>query len=233
MNYLSIYNTIVERALSENRRKRKYDDPKYVYYERHHIIPKCIGGTNDGNNLILLTAKEHYVAHQLLVKIYPGIHKLVFALRMMCRSNKYHVRNNKEFEWIKKLNAIATSESQKGKSYGHKFSKGNTTTQGSMNGMFGKTHSDETRLKQSIKAKDRSVDNYKGPKSESHKANIKKSKQLRKYKLISPENIEYIFDNVKEASDFCKISTSVLIKLAGNRYMFDHCREWKCIAILH
>ena len=121
MNYLSIYNSIIDRAKSEDRKKRNVSNPIYVYYELHHIIPKCAGGTNNKHNLILLTAREHFVCHQLLVKIYPGNNKLKFALRMMTATSKNHVRNNKEYEWIRKSVSKALSESQRGKSYGHKY----------------------------------------------------------------------------------------------------------------
>ena len=36
------------------------------YHERHHIIPKCIGGDDNEDNLIDLFAKEHFEAHRLL-----------------------------------------------------------------------------------------------------------------------------------------------------------------------
>ena len=36
------------------------------YHERHHITPKCLGGTNDKENLIDLFAREHFEAHRLL-----------------------------------------------------------------------------------------------------------------------------------------------------------------------
>lgn len=41
------------------------------YFESHHIIPKSLGGSNDIKNRVLLTAKEHYVCHHLLVYMYP------------------------------------------------------------------------------------------------------------------------------------------------------------------
>lgn len=47
------------------------------YVERHHIIPRCMGGTDDLENLVDLTPEEHYVAHQLLVKMNPTNHKLI------------------------------------------------------------------------------------------------------------------------------------------------------------
>ena len=42
------------------------------YFEKHHIIPKSLGGSNDPNNLVYLTAKEHFVCHRLLVKMTTG-----------------------------------------------------------------------------------------------------------------------------------------------------------------
>ena len=53
--------------------------------ELHHIIPRCMGGTDDPINLIQLTAREHFLAHYLLTKIYPSEHKLVYALLCMIR----------------------------------------------------------------------------------------------------------------------------------------------------
>lgn len=62
----------------------------------HHIIPKCIGGTNDRNNIVALTPEEHYVAHQLLVKIHPTNDKLIFAAHRMGTSN------NKLYGWLRR-----------------------------------------------------------------------------------------------------------------------------------
>lgn len=48
------------------------------YTERHHIIPKCMGGDNSEDNLVDLPAKTHYIAHLLLTKMYPE-NSLVWA----------------------------------------------------------------------------------------------------------------------------------------------------------
>jgi len=53
------------------------------YFERHHIVPKCLGGTNDSSNLCSLTAKEHYIAHYLLHMMYPKNRSLWYALFCM------------------------------------------------------------------------------------------------------------------------------------------------------
>lgn len=231
MNYLSIYNSIITNAIQSNRRRKSIKDKSYVYYESHHIIPKCLGGSNDKENLVLLTAKEHFVAHQLLVKIYPKEHKLVFALRMMCASSTKHIRNNKEYKWIKEKVAASSSASQKGRSYGYKFPKEHSLSVGEKNGMYGKNHTEHTKKIQSTKAKDRDPSTYDSarlPKSESYKKNMREIKQTKRYKLISPGGKEYIFDRCSDASDFSGVSVAALIKLAGNCYKFDHCKNWKC-----
>lgn len=61
-----------------------------------------MGGTDDISNIIALTPEEHFVAHQLLIKIHPDNHKLIYAARMMCVSNGKNKRNNKSYAWLKK-----------------------------------------------------------------------------------------------------------------------------------
>lgn len=70
------------------------------YKERHHVVPKCQNGKNDKTNLVWLTPEEHFLAHLLLVKIYPTDQKLVYAANMMCRGNK---RSNKRYGWLRRL----------------------------------------------------------------------------------------------------------------------------------
>lgn len=102
MNYKKHYDLLISR--SKNRILEGYS-------EKHHIIPKCVGGTDDPSNLVILTAEEHFVAHQLLVKMYPNNAKLALAVSMMCIKNPKHQRNNKIYGWLRK----AFSEAQKTK----------------------------------------------------------------------------------------------------------------------
>lgn len=66
MNYQKIYNDLISKRQS---------DPacEYGYSEHHHIIPKCMGGTDDKSNIVSLTPREHFIAHWLLCLIYPKI----------------------------------------------------------------------------------------------------------------------------------------------------------------
>lgn len=79
------------------------------YHERHHIIPKCIGGTNDEENLIDLFAREHFVAHKLLAIENPDEEKLVYAWWCMCTlpgsSKKRHDITAIEYEEARKAYA--------------------------------------------------------------------------------------------------------------------------------
>ncbi|NDB81621.1 MAG: HNH endonuclease [Alphaproteobacteria bacterium] len=64
MNYHKIYNDLINTRKSLRRTKSDGQ-----YYENHHIIPACLGGSDDDSNMVLLTAKEHWIAHCLLAKM--------------------------------------------------------------------------------------------------------------------------------------------------------------------
>ncbi len=55
------------------------------YVERHHIIPRCLGGPDTADNIVSLTAREHFICHWLLTKIYTGDarHKMINAMYIM------------------------------------------------------------------------------------------------------------------------------------------------------
>lgn len=84
----------------------RFGVPRGEYKERHHIIPKCIGGTNDEENLIDLYAREHYVAHKLLVQDNPDCTKLWYALWNMATfkgsTRKREEITPEEYEYLRK-----------------------------------------------------------------------------------------------------------------------------------
>ena len=78
MTYAKIYERLIER-------RRAYPLSKSeCYCERHHYIPRCMGGGNESWNIINVTAKEHFIAHHLLCKINPNNIKLLNAFMAMC-----------------------------------------------------------------------------------------------------------------------------------------------------
>jgi hypothetical protein len=109
-----------------------------TYTESHHIVPRSLGGGDEPNNLVNLTAREHFVCHWLLVKMTAGQehHKMLNALRMMRAEKQGQQRYNTKitarvYENIKQEYAKLQSESLKGKG----------------NGFYGKTHTPEAREK--------------------------------------------------------------------------------------
>lgn len=64
--------------------------PDGEYKEEHHIVPKCMGGTNDKENLVHLYAREHIIAHKLLTEIYPNHKGVCDAFWQMCNYRKYN-----------------------------------------------------------------------------------------------------------------------------------------------
>lgn len=84
MNYTKIYYQIINKG--QNRTLEEYK-------EKHHIIPKCIGGNNEKENLVYLTSKEHFVCHLLLCKMYPNENCLKSARwAMVTLKSKNHKR---------------------------------------------------------------------------------------------------------------------------------------------
>lgn len=137
MNYKKIYEALIFRA-----QNRELDG----YTEKHHILPRCMGGTDDAENIVRLTPEEHFVAHQLLVKIYPEVDKLVFALVVMSGKN-----NNKMFGWHRRKLAetqrmLKTGVSRGPMSENHKKAIGDAN-RGEKNGMFGRKWTPEQREK--------------------------------------------------------------------------------------
>lgn len=106
MNYKRIYNSIINRAK---------DRIPNGYVERHHIIPKCMGGKDTRNNLVALYPEEHFLCHILLLKIYPKEKNLIIAVNKMCRPIKAGRKKRKLYGWLKRKFAERQSEAQTGK----------------------------------------------------------------------------------------------------------------------
>lgn len=100
MDYKKIYNEIIK--------NRRLHIPS-GYVEEHHILPRCLGGSDDKSNLVKLTAKEHFICHLLLTKIYKKgsleYYKMCHAFLMMLVSSKDHGGNryisSRKYEHLK------------------------------------------------------------------------------------------------------------------------------------
>jgi hypothetical protein len=118
VDYKATYDRLIE-----SRRGRRRDG----YLEAHHILPRFAGGGDDQSNLVELTAREHFVAHLLLMKIYsntPLAPKAASSLGMffmVCKRatprqqdlrEKY---NAKSYSWARIAVNTILSEAAKGK----------------------------------------------------------------------------------------------------------------------
>lgn len=219
MDYQRIYNQLVS--------KRQQQTPN-CYTERHHIIPKCMCGSNKKQNLVRLTAREHFIAHVLLSKIYKGT--LIYAVHRMITVNKY---NSKKYEWLRIQHSKTMSLLNKGRKHTEETKKkmsvshtgtirsdeskqtqsksrmgmtaSNDTKKKMSEAKLGKTNTEEHKLKQS--------NSRKGMKfSEEHKANMSKARSGKScihtkisigksFKLVDNNGNEYIVNNL---NNFCR-----------------------------
>jgi len=155
MNHLKIYNSIIDNAKLKNRVKFNKSNANYVYYENHHIIPKCLGGNGNKENLILLTAKEHYVCHKLLTYIYKENRKIVNAFHRMTFDKKgKHNISSRDYAYARELKSnTPVSEESKEKNrqthlknplYEEKKQKQKENNFRENNPMYGRKQSKET-----------------------------------------------------------------------------------------
>lgn len=102
MNYHQIYQNLIDRA-RRRAASKKVANQILGYSEAHHILPKCMGGTNEKTNIVHLSAREHFVAHLLLVKIYPLEQKLLYAChRLMYTKHNEERLCGRSYENLKK-----------------------------------------------------------------------------------------------------------------------------------
>ena len=94
------YNEFIQNILDT---RGRFGVPEGEYKERHHIVPKCMGGNDDELNLIDLYAREHYEAHRLLAQENPHDKGLQFAWWTMSRfttvkGNERYIPTPEEYE---------------------------------------------------------------------------------------------------------------------------------------
>jgi hypothetical protein len=133
-HFLERYNKIIEHY--------KINLPNEKFCEKHHILPKCLGGNDSRDNLILLPARAHIIVHYILHKAYPNNHHLAHAFAMMCINNKSQdrkfsskiyessklarsnaLKNIPRPEWVKEK--LRKPKANKEKYFGNTNAKGN------------------------------------------------------------------------------------------------------------
>lgn len=135
------------------------------YTELHHIVPKSMGGTNKKDNLVNLTAREHFLCHKLLTKMTEGTNKrkMLYALGKFIQSNPHQQRilTATQYEAAKRALSLAR---------------------------IGQKHSDEAKAKMSEKAKLRPKRTYPNRGPRTPESRLKNSLSMKKLY----QNKEYI-----------------------------------------
>ena len=115
MNYKKIYSKIIQ---------NRVDNPifkKDGYCENHHIKPESLGGSDNKENLVNLSAREHFIAHYLLAKMYKKESNEWYKMNhafMMMKCNSIHQKryfNSRLYEALKGDFSTVMSYAQSGK----------------------------------------------------------------------------------------------------------------------
>jgi hypothetical protein len=153
--------------------------PNDKYFEIHHVIPRCCGGSDDPSNLVNLTAKEHFVAHALLCFIFPENPKIFQAFNAMshwgksknkryCSGQKYQKLRESWIEVMRNPSEETRRRMSEAK-LNQKIHPTNLMEWTKLNGpaFAGHSHSDESKDKMSKSRKGKKL-------SEEHKIKISK-----------------------------------------------------------
>lgn len=204
--YTKYYNLLTSRAK---------DRVLTEYTERHHIIPQSLGGSNNKDNLVELTAREHFICHWLLIKMTEGDHrsKMLYALNGMKAENRYQQRyassiTARVYERYRIEHAKNHSETMKGRTppnKGRKMSeeqKALLRERAKANHASGKMYSVESQKKRLAKLKDykhseatkekqrqSQLGKVKGPQSEEHRKAISESIKGKPKKAGHSDNV--------------------------------------------
>lgn len=92
------------------------------YSEKHHIVPQSLGGSNKKENLVNLSAREHFICHWLLTKcVSVNVEKTKYALWLMMNAKNKHQGqryklNSHIYQKLKEQLARTFSKQQAGRS---------------------------------------------------------------------------------------------------------------------
>jgi len=225
MKYETIYKQIIERA-----KTRKLTG----YKEKHHILPTCMNGNNDKENLVELTAKEHFICHKLLTELYPTENKLHYAVRMMATMKSAFGRDYKvgarEYQRLKENIVVSNGTREKIRIYAlnmtneHKRRIGDSCKNPSL----------ETRMKMKMAKLGKSLSNEHKEKIRIASSNIteetreKMSIATKNRPLMSEETREKIsitLSGRKQKKSTCPYCGHVGGVSAMKRYHFNNCKH--------
>jgi hypothetical protein len=129
MNYEKIYNDLMTDRIKLKFHRLELKKTNKQYYEHHHIKPKCMGGDKSysvhSDNIVLLTAREHYIAHRLLWLIHKTRELALAFHKMVYSANNTQERIFDSYSYAAAKEAFSLSQSGKNNPmYGKSANKG-------------------------------------------------------------------------------------------------------------
>ena len=193
------------------------------YCEEHHIDPKSLGGSNKKENLVLFSAREHFIAHLLLTKMYEGdakrkMHYAFYSMRRGKRNmNRYSPNSHVYAILTKNIKREVTAETRAKMSASQRSRPQRTTAQlKNLSEGVKASYTSELRalrsssqkgIPKSAETKRRMSENGKGknmPESHRESARLRrgeKSPRSKTWVIQSPDGLRY---TTKACGDFCK-----------------------------
>jgi hypothetical protein len=249
MKYIKLLSTITTHNkyytwyanICQSAKQRNLQKGCGIYIEKHHIIPKSfgLGGVADPENLVSLTAREHYIAHLLLSKMFTDKtyrNKMQYALWRLTTRKVNYIPNSHSYEYARKQ-AVELAKNK----IDSLDTRSKKARPGKLNGMWGRTHTQEVKDKLATIAiknlagktyedlygieradqlkKDRSIKLKDYLQKNPEKRQGKNNSNSKKYKFIDPSKKTYIVEgNLKS---FCKQNSldtgSVIACVKGRR----------------
>lgn len=217
--YTDWYYNIIENAKMQERKKSKEN-----YFEAHHIIPRSFGGTKAKDNIVLLTAREHYICHILLTKMTTGKDRMrmIYAVYRLSSpksvnhadrySSKTYERFRKTFaKNISGINSVhygtTKTDVTKDRIRQTRKDKGHNAPQ--KNGMYGKNHTSDAKYRMSETKKKNNVG------------------QTQKYIDANPNKKRItdgttVYESIREASRLIPLHRNVIRRLMREGKMWYH-----------
>ena len=147
MNYERIYSEFITD-------RREKEGGLSGYFERHHIIPRSLGGDDSQENIIKLTARDHVFAHALLSKIHGGPMHYAYWMMVSGAPKQRAARNGVKLRVSSFLVAIARE--RRGKELSKRMS-------GSKHHFYGTKRSEKVKNKISVSLSNKYVNGYVSP----------------------------------------------------------------------
>lgn len=207
------------------------------YTEKHHILPESLGGLDTPENLTILTAREHFICHWLLTKIYKDgeAHwKMLNAIRIMRAENK----NQQRYKTKITSRVYSNLKEEYSRLQSIKLA-------GSGNGMYGKNHTTQTKkaigdanrgriqpIEEKLKQKEAITGRKRNPFSEEWIENMSLAKQGEKNNMFGKTHNDITKQKMREKALGRKQSNDTITKKADairglkrEKQLCPHCNK--------